>query len=124
MSKSEDAENSIIGHPTNIKGSAPTDEEKMMIKSTESDDSCLKGNGYKSEDQQAIADSHDFLHIDPKDKLANIKKEILSGINSNDKDLNSLVNPGITDAQIYHRLVEKVESERRITSIEEKQIYN
>lgn len=124
MTKSEDAENSIIGHPTNIKGSAPTDEEKMMIKSTESDDSCLKGNGYKSEDQQAIADSHDFLHIDPKDKLANIKKEILSGINSNDKDLNSLVNPGITDAQIYHRLVEKVESERRITSIEEKQIFN
>ncbi len=131
MTKSGDAENSITGHSTDTKVSAPTDEEKMKIKSTKSDDSCLEGDGYKSEDQSdntkttmAIPDSHDFLHIDPKDKLVNIKKEILSGINSNDKDLNSLVNPGITGAQIYHRLVEKVESERRITSIEEKQIFN
>lgn len=131
MTKSEDAENSIIGYLTDTKVSAPTDEETMMIKSTKSDDSCLKGDGYKSEVQsdntkttKTIPDSHDFLHIDPKDKLANIKKEILSGINSNDKDLNSLVNPGIADTQIYHRLVEKVESERRITYIEEKQIFN
>lgn len=131
MTESRDEEYSIISHPTDIKVLAPTDEENMMIENTKSDDSCLKREGYKSEDQsdntkttKAIPDSHDFLHIDPKDKLANIKKEILLGINSKDKDLNSLVNPGITDAQIYHRLVEKVESERQITYIEEKLVFN
>ena len=58
------------------------------------------------------------------EKLADIKKRIMSGIKtSDDKDINSLVNPTILASQLYRNLYEKIESEHSITNSEEKIVY-
>lgn len=58
------------------------------------------------------------------EKLADIKKRLMSGIKAaEDKDINTMVNPAILASPVYCNLIEKIKTENCIPLSEEKLIY-
>ncbi|MDE6521234.1 MAG: hypothetical protein K2L17_00310 [Muribaculaceae bacterium] len=76
------------------------------------------------EDYQSKTHSEDDIIKNDHEKLADIKKRIMDGIRTSDnKDIDSLVNPVILASQIYRNLKEKTESRNSITNSEELIVY-
>ena len=86
----------------------------------ENNDDEISGEDYQSETH--LKDDNNIQ--EDSEKLTDIKKRIMDGIKtSDDKDINSLVNPAILNSQIYINLKEKTESRNSITNSEELIVY-
>ena len=85
----------------------------------------IRDNEYSEDMDQAETPSKDddIVQENP-EKLDDIKKRIMDRIKfTDDKDINSLVNPIILSSQISRNLKEKIESRSSITNSEEKNVY-